>query len=84
MTYYFFVCRSLTYAQNAQRTLERSNITAFVTRAPQTITIDGCGYCVKVPGRHFIKALETLKNTEIYPKNVFALYDDGSYFEVDI
>ena len=84
MMYYLLICRSLTYAQRAKQILESAGITATVTRVPQEITTEGCGYCVKVAGRHFIDALTILKNIETYPKRVFAIYDDGTFIEVTV
>jgi len=82
--YYLLICRSLTYAQRAARVLESFGITAIVTRVPQTITVEGCGYCVKIAVRHFIEALTILRNAEVYPKKVFALYDSGDHAEVEV
>ena len=84
MMHYLLICRSLTYAQRTERILERAGVTAVVTRAPQTITIEGCGYCVKVPGRHFANALIALKDTDLHPKKVFGIYENGGFVEVDV
>ena len=84
VTHYLFTCRSLTYAQRTERVLERAGVTAVVTRAPRTITPEGCGYCLKVPERHFANALTALKDTELHPKKVFCIYEDGNFVEVDI
>jgi len=82
--YYLLICRSLTYAQRAVRELERTGITATVTRVPQSIDIEGCGYCVKIAERHFARALDILRATEIYPKKIFIQYDDGVCVEVAV
>ena len=84
MIYYLFICRSLTYAQRAVKELEKHGITGTVTRLPQSIAIEGCNYCVKLAERHFCRALEILKSAEIYPKKMFALYEDGTAVEVGV
>ena len=84
MVYYLFVCRSLTYAQRTAKALERSGITAIVTKVPQIISTDGCGYCVKVSAKNVSNALVALKNEELYPIKIFVLYADGNYNEVNL
>jgi hypothetical protein len=84
LVYYLMICRSLTYAQRTARELERSGITAIVTKIPHMITTDGCGYCVKVSGKHIANALVTLKNAGMYPIKIFVLYADGNCNEVTL
>lgn len=84
MVYYLLTCRSLTYAQRAAKALERAGITAIVTKVPQIISTDGCGYCVKVSAKHISNALVALKNEELYPIKIFVLYADGNYNEVSL
>ena len=80
--YYLLICRSLTYAQRTAKALERVGITAIVTRIPQTITIEGCGYCVKLSAKNYANSLLVLREAELYPKRAFAQYADGDYAEV--
>ena len=44
MPQYWISFRSLTHAQRAARFLEKSGITATVTRLPQGVSPKGCGY----------------------------------------
>jgi hypothetical protein len=78
------MCRSLTYAQRTAKILERAGITAIVTKVPQRISSDGCGYCVKVSQKNISNALVALKNAELYPVKIFVLYADGNYDEVSV
>lgn len=82
MLHYLIMCRSLTYAQRAARVLERSGITAFVTRAPRGVTHDGCGYCVKVSERRIADALEALSGAGLGPGRVFLTDSGGAVSEV--
>jgi rhodanese-related sulfurtransferase len=84
VVYYLLICRSLTYAQRAAKALERAGITAIVTKVPQLIISDGCGYCVKVSAKHVSNALVALKDAELYPVKIFVLYADGNYGEVSL
>lgn len=84
MIFYLLICRSLTYAQRTAKALERAGITAIVTKIPQTISSDGCGYCVKVSAKHVSNALVALKDAALYPIKIFVLYADGNYGEVKL
>lgn len=84
MVYYLLICKSLTYAQRAAKGLERAGITAIVTKTPQSISTDGCGYCVKVSAKHISNALVALNNAELYPIKVYVLYADGNFNEVSL
>ena len=82
--YYLLSCRSLTYAQRAVKALVSSGITAFVSKLPQSVSLEGCGYCTKVPERYLLDALPVLKDYNLYPIKVYALHEDGSCLEVDV
>jgi hypothetical protein len=82
VVFYLLICRSLTYAQRAAKTLEHVGITAIVTKVPQMITADGCGYCVKVSAKNVSNALVAMKDAELFPIKIFVLYADGNYGEV--
>ena len=84
MIYYLLMCRSLTYAQRTAKALEHAGITAIVTKAPQHISPEGCGYCVKVSSKNVANGLIALKNAELYPIKIFVLYADGDYGEVNL
>lgn len=82
MLRYLIMCRSLTYAQRAARILERTGITATVTRAPQGAASGGCGYCVKISERWLTAALQNLKNAGFTPGKVYLLKQNGAVEEV--
>lgn len=82
MLFYLIMCRSLTYAQRAARALERSGITAIVTKAPQKTMAEGCVYCVKVSEKRLAEALTVLNNAGLGPGKVFLIGDGGELSEV--
>jgi hypothetical protein len=84
VVFYLLICRSLTYAQRTAKTLERAGITAIVTKTPQIISTDGCGYSVKVSAKFISNALIALKNAEQYPIKIFVFYADGNFGEVNL
>lgn len=83
MVHYLIMCRSLTYAQRAAKALERVGISAIVTKAPQSITSEGCAYCVKVSERRLAESLATLKNEGLGPGKVYMRAPDGKVSEVE-
>ena len=82
MPQYLIVCRSLTYAQRAQKLLERSGISATLARAPAEATGTGCGYCAKLPGKRLADALKVLKQNGFTPVKILVSRDNGTYDEV--
>ncbi|MCL2367519.1 MAG: DUF3343 domain-containing protein [Oscillospiraceae bacterium] len=82
MVHYLITCRSLTYAQKAARTLERTGITASIIRAPKGISREGCAYCVKVSERRGREALAILRQTNTPFNRIFLQHASGEMREV--
>ncbi|MDR3209231.1 MAG: DUF3343 domain-containing protein [Oscillospiraceae bacterium] len=76
MRNYFFICRSITYAQRTAKILEHVGIGAVVTRTPRAMLFDGCSYCVRVSHDNFTNALVALRDAGLPPARVFAQYDE--------
>jgi hypothetical protein len=79
---YLLMCRSLTYAQRSARLLERAGITATVTRAPRTVSDQGCGYSVLISAKQGKRAMELLSEGELMPRRVLQRTPDGIWREV--
>ena len=60
MEYYYFRCRSVTYAQRASKMLERSGVHCGIAKLPQKLSEEGCGYSLKVIKRNGEKAYRLL------------------------
>ncbi len=84
MHHYLLLCRSLTYAQRASRTLEHAGVTATVTKVPKSVSGQGCGYCVKVSEKNLAKSLSALNGAGLGPSRVFLQETDGGFTEVDV
>ncbi len=82
MPQYLIVCRSLTYAQRAEKLLARAGISVVLVRAPSEATGTGCGYCVKLPGKRLPDALKALKASGFSPVKILLMREDGAYSEV--
>jgi len=82
MISYIIMCRSLTYAQRASRTLERAGIAASVMRAPSGIDAKGCAYCIKISERRLNDSLRLMRGDGITPGRIYKADAYGSYTEV--
>ena len=82
MQYSLILCRSLTYAQRAAKTLERAGVTATVRKAPQGLTDRGCTYCVRLRANRIGAALALLEQRGMEHGRVFTAREDGGWQEV--
>ena len=80
MEFYYFRCRSVTYAQRASRTLERAGVHCSIVKLPQKLSDEGCGYSLKISGKNHINAYKLLRNAGF---DIAAIYtaDNGSDFK---
>ena len=83
MTQIWIMFRSLTHAQTAARILERSGITATVTRAPQGSNPKGCGYAVTIRKRGS-EAIGLLNAAHVPFRSVVKRLESGGYEEVKL
>lgn len=83
MIQYLIMCPTLTWAQRAQRALERGGISASVVKAPQNITESGCGYAVSVY-RRFDDAVVILKRNGLIKGKVFRRENGGEYYRIEV
>ncbi len=81
MTQYLIMCKSLTYAQRAQKQLERLGINAAVVKAPQGLNTSGCGYAVSLY-RSIDEAISLLKSKNMINGKIFRRTAMGDYIEV--
>ena len=81
--HYIILCRSMTNAQRAARTLQTAKVFASVTKAPQRANPGGCVYGVKIGARNLEAAERTLTRAGIETGGVFELSPDGGIREVE-
>lgn len=84
MDYYLIMCRSLTYAQRALYTMERSGISGSLVKVPQSVSQTGCSYGVKLPARRIYDGVELLKKRQVPYGKIFRYLQDGTMEEVSI
>lgn len=81
---YMIMCRSLTYAQRAERLLERAGIYSGLTKAPQGVTPEGCTFGVKLQGKHVHRALGIIRGAGIKTGKIFEISEDGKASEAKL
>lgn len=80
---YLLMFRSLTYAQRGARLLERSGITATITRMPRSAAVRGCSYGVLISPAQYGRAMELLSSGSLMPERIYMRNADGSLRETD-
>ncbi len=83
-SYYYIICRSLTYAQRTAAALEKAGVHGSLLRAPKGISAGGCSYAVRIPANRLNRALTTLKEERLSPVQVFLGDTGGEFREVDL
>ncbi len=82
MEYCIIMCRSLTYAQRALRLLERENIRARISKAPQGVTPEGCSYGVRLSMVNLQRAGAILGMNGIPTGRIYRLDGKGGVWEI--
>lgn len=78
---YLLTFRSLTYAQQGSRVLERVGISASVVRVPKELSVRGCSYGVSLQERHIHAAGKALLKAGFMPEKAYLKREDGSLEE---
>lgn len=78
---YLIMCRSLTVAQKAALLLERKGIDATVTKAPQNLRNNGCGYALRL-NRSLAEAAAILKKNNVPYGKIYKREENKDFREV--
>ncbi len=81
---YVVMCRSLSYAQRGQRLLAGNNIVSYIIKAPQSVTLEGCSYGLRIKAADIDKSVMILKSSGIRVGKMFKVDINGSYDEVSL
>ena len=82
MSHYLLLTRSITHAQRMADLLERSGITARYLRPPVSVSSKGCGYAVRIGGKHLHAAIGVLRPQGLEPVRIMYAGEDGVYQEI--
>ncbi len=78
---YLIICRSVTFAQRASRSLYRAGISNRILRVPAGLVKSGCGYAVEIRAENPDRALRAMEWEHMQPVALFVREQDG-YREV--
>ena len=65
MNAYYFTFRSVTAAQQGQRKLSHLGIPSGIQRTPATLSVHGCGYCLRISSRWAAQATKVLQGSGV-------------------
>ena len=82
--YYYFKCRSVTYARRVLSLLKGKGIYAWIVKLPVNFNEEGCGYSLKISERQFNKALELLKVSDFDIKQILYSQDERTFKTVQL
>ena len=69
--------RSVTFAQKAERLLNRAGIGCMLQRTPKVLSERGCGYCLRLQMKDAMAAVELLREQDVSYGKIYALTDSG-------
>ncbi|MBE6924460.1 MAG: DUF3343 domain-containing protein [Ruminococcaceae bacterium] len=82
MEWYHITFRSITPAQRGERILRQSGIEATLMRALRQLSLEGCGYSLRIRAREGMRAVERLKSTGVPYRRVFYQSANGEIQEL--
>lgn len=84
MRNYLITFRSVTFAQKAQRILQRAGILCGLQRTPKELSRRGCGYCLRLRPNEILSARNLLEAEGVEYGKCYAVREDGSMEEVSV
>lgn len=82
MEWYHITFRSITPAQRGERMLRQSGINATLMRAVRQISLEGCGYSLRIRSGDGSEAIRLLQSKGIPYKRVFHQNGSGEVVEL--
>ncbi len=84
MKFYFITFRSVTFAQQGERLLNRRGIRSSLQRTPRWMEEQGCGYALRLWGEDIRQAVDLLRENRIPLRKVYAQRGDGQLEELTV
>ena len=81
MKFYYITFRSVTFAQQAERTLKKKGIRCTLLRTPKWMEQQGCGYSLRLWTANVMPALELLRQEQVPMRKVYIQGRDGQLEE---
>ncbi len=84
MHFYFITFRSVTYAQRAEKLLNRQGIRVSLMRTPRWMEEQGCGYALKLWNHDILQVVNLLRENKIQLRKVYIQRENGDLEEVGV
>ena len=84
MRLHFITFRSVTFAQRAEKLLNRQGTRVSLMRTPRWMEEQGCGYALKLWSRDVLPAVKLLRESNIRLRKVYVQTEDGDMEEVKL
>ena len=84
MKFYYITFRSVTFAQRAEKLLNRSDIVCSLQRTPRWMEEQGCGYALRLWVKEPSGAVELLQRHNIPMKRLYIQREGGTLEELDL
>ena len=84
MKFYYITFRSVTYAQQGEKLLNREGFRCTLQRTPRWMEEQGCGYSLRIWTQNVVPAVELLKKERIPLRRVYVQNRDGQLEELTV
>ena len=84
MRFYFITFRSVTFAQRAEKLLNKHGYRVNLMRTPRWMEEQGCGYALKLWSRDILPVVKLLRENSLQLRKVYVQQEDGEMEEVTV
>jgi len=81
---YYITFRSVTFAQRAEKMLQKKNIRAGIMRTPRWMEEQGCGYALKIWVKDIAAVVRLLRENQIQLRRVYQYRGEGDLEEITV
>ena len=81
MKFYYITFRSVTFAQQGERVLQKKGIRCTLLRTPKWMEEQGCGYCLRLWTENIRPALQALRGAQVPLRKIYRQGGDGQLEE---
>ena len=81
MKFYYITFRSVTFAQQGERVLQKKRIRCTLLRTPKWMEEQGCGYCLRLWTEDIRSALQALRTAQVPLRKIYRQGRDGQLEE---
>ena len=81
MKFYYITFRSVTFAQQGERSLQKHGIRCTLLRTPKWMEEQGCGYCLRLWTEDVRPALQILRSAQVPMRKLYRQNRDGQLEE---